>query len=163
MAGIRRGSTLSARSSSRGHREDPGPPILTHGTWSAGAGPSPRRLTLFQGHELIPAKVGRAGWRRNGAVLSHTKGLIRRYTESRLACMSTTTVKVQASTRDQLLAIGASRHLSADQVIITALAALQRDERRQLAAAEARAIAADPVDLAEIRAIQDDIAALHEG
>ncbi len=77
--------------------------------------------------------------------------------------MSTTTVKVQASTRDQLLAIGASRHLSADQVIITALAALQRDERRQLAAAEARAIAADPVDLAEIRAIQDDIAALHEG
>ena len=58
--------------------------------------------------------------------------------------MSTTTVKVQASTRDQLLAIGASRHLSADQVIITALAALQRDERRQLAAAEARAIAADP-------------------
>ena len=75
--------------------------------------------------------------------------------------MSTTTVKVQASTRDQLLAIGASRHLSADQVIITALAALQRDERRQLAAAEARAIAADPVDLAEIRAIQDDIAALH--
>ena len=77
--------------------------------------------------------------------------------------MPTTTVKVQASTRDQLLAIGASRHLSADQVIITALAALQRDERRQLAAAEARAIAADPVDLAEIRAIQDDIAALHEG
>lgn len=77
--------------------------------------------------------------------------------------MSTTTVKVQASTRDQLLAIGASRHLSADQVIITALAALQRDERRQLAAAEARAIAADPVDLAEIKAIQDDVAALHEG
>ena len=77
--------------------------------------------------------------------------------------MPTTTVKVQASTRDQLLAIGASRHLSADQVIITALAALQRDERRQLAAAEARAIAAHPVDVAEIRAIQDDIAALHEG
>lgn len=77
--------------------------------------------------------------------------------------MSTTTVKVQASTRDQLLAIGASRHLSADQVIVTALAALQRDERRQLAAAEARAIAADPADLAEIKAIQDEIAALHAG
>lgn len=77
--------------------------------------------------------------------------------------MATTTVKVQASTRDQLLAIGASRHLSADQVIVTALAALQRDERRQVAAAEARAIAADPVDLAEIRAVQDDIAALREG
>lgn len=77
--------------------------------------------------------------------------------------MSTTTVKVQASTRDQLLAIGASRHLSADQVIVAALAALQRDERRQLAAAEARAIAADPADLAEIKAIQDEIAALHAG
>ena len=77
--------------------------------------------------------------------------------------MSTTTVKVRASTRDQLLAIGASRHLSADQVIVTALAALQRDERRQLAAAEARAIAADPADLAEIKAIQDDVAARHAG
>ena len=77
--------------------------------------------------------------------------------------MVTTTVKVRASTRDKLLAIGASRHLSADQVIVTALAALQRDERRQLAAAEARTIAADPVDLAEIKAIQDDIAALHAG
>lgn len=77
--------------------------------------------------------------------------------------MSTTTVKVQASTRDQLLAIGASRHLSADQVIVSALAALQRDERRQLAAAEARAIAADPADLAEIKAIQDEMAALHAG
>lgn len=77
--------------------------------------------------------------------------------------MSTTTVKVQASTRDQLLAIGASRHLSADQVIVSALAALQRDERRQVAAAEARAIAVDPSDLAEIKAIQDEIAALHAG
>jgi hypothetical protein len=69
---------------------------------------------------------------------------------------------VQTSTRDLLRSIGAARHQSADQVILTALAAMQRDERRQTAAAEARAIADDPADLAEIRAIQDDIAALHE-
>jgi hypothetical protein len=76
---------------------------------------------------------------------------------------STTTVKVQTTTRDLLRSIGAARHQSADQVILSALAALRRDERRQVAAAEARAIADDPVDLAEIRAIRDDIAALHEG
>ncbi|MGL5928607.1 MAG: hypothetical protein ACRCY8_06705 [Dermatophilaceae bacterium] len=35
-------------------------------------------------------------------------------------------------------------------------------ERHTTAAAEARAIADDPVDLAEIRAIRDDAAALHE-
>jgi hypothetical protein len=76
---------------------------------------------------------------------------------------STTTVKVQTSTRDLLRSIGSVRHQSADQVILAALAAMQRDERRQVAAAEARAIADDPADLAEIREIQRDIAALHEG
>jgi hypothetical protein len=75
----------------------------------------------------------------------------------------TTTVKVHTSTRDLLLEIGASRRESADQVIRAALAAMKRDERRQVAAAEARAIKDDPVDLAEIRAIKQDLAALHEG
>ncbi|MGL5819687.1 MAG: hypothetical protein ACRCYR_19155 [Phycicoccus sp.] len=75
---------------------------------------------------------------------------------------ASTTVKVQTSTRDLLLSIGASRHQSADQVIVAALAAMTRDERRKTAAAEARAIADDPADLDEIRAIQDDVAALHE-
>ncbi len=75
----------------------------------------------------------------------------------------TTTVKVQTSTRDLLLGLGASRRQSADQVIVAALAAMRRDERRQLAAAEARAIKDDPVDLAEIRAIQEDRAALRAG
>lgn len=75
----------------------------------------------------------------------------------------TTTVKVQTSTRDLLLELGAARRQSADQVIRTALAAMHRDERRQVAAAEARAIKNDPVDLAEVRAIQQEIAALHEG
>lgn len=72
----------------------------------------------------------------------------------------TTTVRVLTSTRDLLLQIGASRRQSADQVIVAALATLQRDERRQIAVAEAGAIAVDPADLAEIRAIQQDTAAL---
>ncbi len=75
----------------------------------------------------------------------------------------TTTVKVRTSTRDLLLQVGAARRQSADQVIVAALAAMQRDERRQVAAAEARAIKDDPADLAEIQAIRQDIAALHEG
>ena len=75
----------------------------------------------------------------------------------------TTTVKVQTSTRDLLMELGAARRQSADQVILAALAAMRRDERRQFAAAEARAIKDDPVDLAEIRAIQEDKAALHAG
>lgn len=74
----------------------------------------------------------------------------------------TTTVKVRRSTRDLLLKVGASRHESADQVIVAALVAMSRDERRRIAAAEARAVKNDPADLAEVRAIQQDIAALHE-
>lgn len=73
----------------------------------------------------------------------------------------TTTVKVQTSTRDLLRELGASRHESADQVILAALAALRRDERRQVATAEARAIKDDPADLAEMRAIQQEMVALH--
>ena len=75
----------------------------------------------------------------------------------------TTIVKVQASTRDLLLQLGASRRESTDQVILAALAAMQRDKRRQVVATEALAIKDDPADLAEIRAIQQDMAALHEG
>jgi hypothetical protein len=75
----------------------------------------------------------------------------------------TTTVKVQTSTRDLLLKIGAARRQTADQVIVAALAAMRRDERRHVAAAEARALKDDPADLEEILAIHKDRAALHEG
>ncbi|WP_091933602.1 hypothetical protein [Blastococcus sp. DSM 46786] len=74
----------------------------------------------------------------------------------------TTTVKVHTSTRDLLLELGAARRESADQVIRAALAAMKRDERRALAAAEARAIKDDPEDRREIEAIQEDIAALQQ-
>ena len=40
---------------------------------------------------------------------------------------------------------------------------MRRDERRHVAAAEALAIKDDPAELAEIRAIQQDMAALHAG
>ena len=70
----------------------------------------------------------------------------------------TTTVKVHTSTRDLLLQLGASRRQSADQVIRAALEAMRRDERREVAAAETRSLKEDPVDLAEVRAIQQDMA-----
>jgi len=72
----------------------------------------------------------------------------------------TTTVKVHTSTRDLLLELGAARRQSADQVIRAALTAMKRDERRSIAAAEARAIKDDPQDRAEIEAIHQDLAAL---
>ena len=75
----------------------------------------------------------------------------------------TTTVKVHTSTRDLLLQLGASRRQSADQVIRAALEAMRRDERRGVAAVEARAVKEDPADLAEVRAIQQDVAALLAG
>lgn len=40
------------------------------------------------------------------------------------------------------------------------MAAMKRDERRAVAAVEARAIKDDPDDRAEIEAIQEDLAAL---
>ena len=75
----------------------------------------------------------------------------------------TTSVKVHTSTRDLLLQLGASRRQSADQVIRAALEAMRRDERRGVAAEEARAVKVAPADLAEVRAIQRDMAALLEG
>jgi hypothetical protein len=73
----------------------------------------------------------------------------------------TTTVKVRTSTRDLLRRLGTSRQQTADQVIVAALEAMGRDERRQVAAAEARSIADDPSDLAEIQAIREELAALY--
>lgn len=80
-----------------------------------------------------------------------------------LSVSETTTVKVRTTTRDLLREIGTSRRQSADQVITAALEAMRKDERRLLAAAEARSIRDDPHDLAEIAAIQADMAAQHEG
>ena len=76
---------------------------------------------------------------------------------------TTTTVKVHTSTRDLLLQLGASRRQSADQVIRAALEAMRRDERRGVTCRGGRAPSRGPADLAEVRAIQRDMAALLEG
>lgn len=65
--------------------------------------------------------------------------------------------------RGLLSELGTSRGQSADQVIVAAIASMQRDERRRVGAADAAAIREDPVDRAEIREIRADMAALHEG
>jgi len=75
----------------------------------------------------------------------------------------TTTVEVHTSTQYVLLALGASRRESADQVIRAALAAIKRHERRRVAAAEARALEDEPQDRAEIPTIHQDLAALCAG
>lgn len=48
-------------------------------------------------------------------------------------------------------------------MIVAGLVALHREGRRRVAAAEARALEDNPVDLAEIRAIQVEMADLHAG
>lgn len=80
-----------------------------------------------------------------------------------LVVTDTTTLKVQTSTRDLIRELGTARRQTADQVIRDGLAAMRRDELRLVAATRAQATAGDPADLAEIRALHDDIAALHEG
>lgn len=75
----------------------------------------------------------------------------------------TTTVKVRKTTRDLLLELGSARKQTADQVIQDALTALLRDKRRRVAAEEAQSLQSDPVDLAEIREIQQEMAVLREG
>lgn len=60
--------------------------------------------------------------------------------------------------RARIRAEAAARHQSADQVILAALAAMSRDERRRIAGAEARDLKHDSADLAEVRAIQQEMA-----
>ena len=73
----------------------------------------------------------------------------------------TTTVKVRVSTRTRLNEIGAATRRTADEVILAGLAALDRERWQQLrlqAAEQAAALANDASDLAESRAIQEDLA-----
>jgi hypothetical protein len=73
---------------------------------------------------------------------------------------NTATVKVLMSTHDPLPRLGATRRQGADQVILAALAAMERDECRQVAAAEAHAIKDEPQNLTEINVIRQDRAPL---
>lgn len=69
----------------------------------------------------------------------------------------TTTVKVATSTRDAIKAHAAERGLTADQVIQSGLQALDREARRRQMRLEALALRDDPAEIAEIRAIREDL------
>lgn len=70
-------------------------------------------------------------------------------------------VRLRPSTRELLLEAAAERQVSVDQLIVAGLRALRRDERRRTATADARAVREDVSDLAEVAAIQQEMAALH--
>lgn len=73
----------------------------------------------------------------------------------------TTTVKVQITTRTRLKEIGAVTRRTADEVILAGLAALERERWQQLrlrATEQAAALVDDEADLAEVQAIQADLA-----
>ena len=69
----------------------------------------------------------------------------------------TTTVRVRRTTREALAARGEGRGQTMDDVIQAGLAALEWDELRRQAEADARRLAHDEADLAEVRAIQADM------
>ncbi|MCZ2404789.1 hypothetical protein IV498_16810 [Paenarthrobacter sp. Z7-10] len=70
---------------------------------------------------------------------------------------------ILTSTRELLEQVAASRHQSVDQVLLATLDTVSRDDRRRRrAAVEALAVKDDPAELAEIHAIQQDRALLHE-
>lgn len=70
----------------------------------------------------------------------------------------TTTVRVHAATRNELNALAAERGSTVESVIRDALALYRHDQWRALAAADARAAAADPADRAELASVLADLA-----
>jgi hypothetical protein len=79
-----------------------------------------------------------------------------------MSATSGTTLKVSPATRDRVKAVGADRHLTADQVINAALDQLDRDQRRRQMREESRIGMIDPRDqdaIAELRIELDDVRA----
>lgn len=71
--------------------------------------------------------------------------------------MTVTTIKVQSETRDRVKALGEEWHMSADQVVTTALDELDKMRRRHRAYEEARETALDAADRAEAQAVLRDM------
>ncbi|MGF1645488.1 MAG: hypothetical protein ACFCVF_00970 [Kineosporiaceae bacterium] len=65
---------------------------------------------------------------------------------------ATTTVRVRTETRDRLNRLAASRHETVDQLIDRGLSLVERDAWRRIAESDARRVAADAEDRAEVRA-----------
>jgi predicted transcriptional regulator len=64
----------------------------------------------------------------------------------------TTTVRVRTETRDRLNRLAASRNETVDQLIDRGLSLVERDTWRRVAEADARRVATDAEDRAEVRA-----------
>lgn len=69
----------------------------------------------------------------------------------------TTTVRVHSSTRAALAARGAALGQTVDDVIRAGLAALEWEELRRQGEADARRLAHDEQDRAEVRAVHADL------
>jgi len=76
---------------------------------------------------------------------------------------TTVTVKVTSETRERLRLISAERRLTAGQVIQVGLDAIERDQQRRRAYPQAVEVARDPEDLAELRAVSEDLATTRAG
>lgn len=75
----------------------------------------------------------------------------------RLQVVATTTVRVRTSTRSALNALAELDGSSADDDINAGLQALERERKRRQYEADARRIAADPEDRAEVAAALRDL------
>ena len=73
------------------------------------------------------------------------------------AASATTTVRVRASTRDELNRLSEERGSPVEAIISEGLALLRREERRRLAQAEAAVAAGDPADRTEVAAALRDL------
>lgn len=71
--------------------------------------------------------------------------------------MTTTTVRVQTSTRSALKTLAERDGTSTDEVINAGLRALDRERKRRQHEADARRLAADPEDRAEVAAALRDV------
>lgn len=71
--------------------------------------------------------------------------------------VATTTVRVRTSTRSALNALAERDGTSADEVINAGLEALDRERKRKKYEADARRVAADPEDRAEVAAALRDL------
>lgn len=72
---------------------------------------------------------------------------------------STTTVRVKTETRDRLNRLAVERRETVDQLIDQGLSLVEREAWRRVAEADARRLAADPDDRAEVRAALKDLGA----
>jgi|1186.fasta_scaffold56478_2 hypothetical protein len=68
-----------------------------------------------------------------------------------------TTVRVRRATRDRLNQLSAQRGASVDELISEGLEALERERWRRQAETDARRLAADPLDRAEVAAALQDL------